>query len=348
MPEASPKVTGLFDPETSTITYVVREPAGPACAVIDPVLDYDPKAARIRTRSMDALLAHLRDEGLELRWILETHVHADHLSSAARLREATGARVGIGARVTHTQRHFAPLFDLGDDFPVDGSQFDRLFTDGERFAVGALEFEVLDTPGHTPACVSYRCGDCVFVGDTVFMPDYGTARADFPGGDARTLHRSIRRLLAPRSVAIVGASSDLSKINGRPLKHLLDKRYGGRIYPVNPKYPRIAGVICYPEVAALPETPDLAVIVLPAREVPACIEALGARGVPAAVIFSSGFGEMGEAGRAAELRTNVLLGASGALAFGALAMGVFFTDWGAAKPRAGALFVAPSIDTKCC
>jgi glyoxylase-like metal-dependent hydrolase (beta-lactamase superfamily II) len=153
--------------------------------VIDPVLDYDPKAARIRTRSMDALLAHLRDEGLELRWILETHVHADHLSSAARLREATGARVGIGARVTHTQRHFAPLFDLGDDFPVDGSQFDRLFTDGERFAVGALEFEVLDTPGHTPACVSYRCGDCVFVGDT-----------DFPGGDARTLHRSIRRLLA--------------------------------------------------------------------------------------------------------------------------------------------------------
>lgn len=196
MPEASPKVTGLFDPETSTITYVVRETAGPACAVIDPVLDYDPKAARIRTRSMDALLAHLRDEGLELRWILETHVHADHLSSAARLREATGARVGIGARVTHTQRHFAPLFDLGDDFPVDGSQFDRLFTDGERFAVGALEFEVLDTPGHTPACVSYRCGDCVFVGDTVFMPDYGTARADFPGGDARTLHRSIRRLLA--------------------------------------------------------------------------------------------------------------------------------------------------------
>ena len=174
----------------------MREPAGPACAVIDPVLDYDPKAARIRTRSMDALLAHLRDEGLELRWILETHVHADHLSSAARLREATGARVGIGARVTHTQRHFAPLFDLGDDFPVDGSQFDRLFTDGERFAVGALEFEVLDTPGHTPACVSYRCGDCVFVGDTVFMPDYGTARADFPGGDARTLHRSIRRLLA--------------------------------------------------------------------------------------------------------------------------------------------------------
>lgn len=196
MPAASPKVTGLFDPETSTITYVVREPAGTACAVIDPVLDYDPKAARIRTRSMDALLAHLRAEGLELHWILETHVHADHLSSASRLREATGALVGIGARVTLTQRHFAPLFDLGDDFPVDGSQFDCLFTDGERFTVGALEFEVLDTPGHTPACVSYRCGDCVFVGDTVFMPDYGTARADFPGGDARTLHRSIRRLLS--------------------------------------------------------------------------------------------------------------------------------------------------------
>jgi glyoxylase-like metal-dependent hydrolase (beta-lactamase superfamily II) len=123
-------------------------------------------------------------------------VHADHLSGAAFLREALGAPVAIGARVTQVQRHFAPLFDLGADFPVDGSQFDRLFADGECFAIGALDVEVMATPGHTPGCVSYRCGDAVFVGDTLFMPDYGAARADFPGGDARTLYRSIRRLLA--------------------------------------------------------------------------------------------------------------------------------------------------------
>lgn len=195
MPGVSPRVDGLYDPDTATITYVVRDPAGPACVIIDPVLDYDPKAARIGTRSLERLLEHLRRERLEPRWVLETHVHADHLSGAARLKDALGVPIGIGARVTATQRHFAPLFDLGPDFPVDGSQFDRLFADGDRFDVGGLEFEVLDTPGHTPACVSYRCGDCVFVGDTLFMPDYGAARADFPGGDARTLHRSIRRLL---------------------------------------------------------------------------------------------------------------------------------------------------------
>jgi glyoxylase-like metal-dependent hydrolase (beta-lactamase superfamily II) len=188
-------VQGFHDPDTSTITYVVQDPASAACAIIDPVLDYDPKAARIRTRSVDLLLGHLRAGRLEPRMILETHVHADHLSGAARLKDALGVPVGIGAGVVVTQRFFAPLFDLGAGFPTDGSQFDRLFADGERFAVGGLEFEVLATPGHTPGCVSYRCGDCVFVGDTLFMPDYGAARADFPGGDARTLYRSIRRLL---------------------------------------------------------------------------------------------------------------------------------------------------------
>ncbi len=196
MPAPSPDVKGFYDPDTSTITYVIRDPAGEACAIVDPVLDYDPKAARTATRSADRVLQHLRSEGLRVQWILETHVHADHLSAAAYLKEALGAPVAIGARVTEVQRHFAPLFDLGPGFPVDGSQFDRLLQDGDRLALGALEIEVMATPGHTAACVSCRCGDCVFVGDTLFMPDYGAARTDFPGGDARTLYRSIRRLLA--------------------------------------------------------------------------------------------------------------------------------------------------------
>jgi len=196
MPGVSPVVEGFYDPDTATVTYVIRDPGGDACAIIDPVLDYDPKAARTSTHSAERVLEHLRSEGLRAAWILETHVHADHLSGAAHLKEALGAPVGIGARVIEVQRHFAPLFDLDPAFPVDGSQFDRLFVDGERFALGALEVEVMATPGHTAACVSYRCGDCVFVGDTLFMPDYGAARADFPGGDARTLYRSIRRLLS--------------------------------------------------------------------------------------------------------------------------------------------------------
>ncbi len=196
MPNPSPIVSGLYDPDTGTVTYVLSDPASGECAIIDPVLDFDPKAARIATHSVERVLEHLRERQLRAAWILETHVHADHLSGAARLREAVGAPVGIGARVTLVQRHFAPLFDLGAAFPVDGSQFQRLFVDGERFALGGLQIEVIPTPGHTAACVSYRCGDCVFIGDTLFMPDYGTARADFPGGDARTLHRSIRRLFA--------------------------------------------------------------------------------------------------------------------------------------------------------
>jgi glyoxylase-like metal-dependent hydrolase (beta-lactamase superfamily II) len=196
MPDTSPVVKGFYDPDTATVTYVVRDPGSDACAIVDPVLDFEPKAARCATRSAERVLQYLRSEGLRACWILETHVHADHLSGAAFLREALGAPVAIGARVTQVQRHFAPLFDLGADFPVDGSQFDRLFADGERFAIGALDVEVMATPGHTPGCVSYRCGDAVFVGDTLFMPDYGAARADFPGGDARTLYRSIRRLLA--------------------------------------------------------------------------------------------------------------------------------------------------------
>ena len=196
MPGSSPVVKGFYDPDTATITYVIRDPGGDACAIIDPVLDYDPKSARTATHSVGRVLEHLRSEGLRAQWILETHVHADHLTGAAHLQQALGAPVGIGACVTEVQRHFAPLFDLGAAFPLDGSQFDRLFADGERFALGALEIEVMATPGHTAACVSYRCGDCVFVGDTLFMPDYGAARADFPGGDARTLYRSIRRLLS--------------------------------------------------------------------------------------------------------------------------------------------------------
>jgi glyoxylase-like metal-dependent hydrolase (beta-lactamase superfamily II) len=196
MPAGSPVVEGFYDAETSTVSYVLRDPAGDACAIIDPVLDYDPRAARTATRSADSVLRYLRGAGLRVQWILETHVHADHLSGAAYLKEAVGAPVAIGARVTEVQQHFAPLFDLGPGFPTDGSQFDRLLQDGERLALGALEIEVMATPGHTAACVSYRCGECVFVGDTLFMPDYGTARVDFPGGSARTLYRSIRRVLA--------------------------------------------------------------------------------------------------------------------------------------------------------
>ncbi len=191
---ASPAIAAAFDPATSTLTYLVNDPATKAAAIIDPVLDYEPNAARLSTRSADALLAEVDRLGLSLEWVLETHVHADHLSAADYIRRRTGAKVAIGARVTEVQRGFAPLFDARDVTP-DGSVFDLLLSDGDRIGLGALEIEVIHTPGHTPACVSYRIGDAVFVGDTLFMPDYGTARADFPGGDAATLYRSIRRLL---------------------------------------------------------------------------------------------------------------------------------------------------------
>ena len=190
-----PRVHAQFDEATHTVSYVVWDPTTCRAAIIDPVLDYDHRTGRVSHRSADDLLGFAAGQGLSVDWVLETHAHADHLSAAPYLKEKTGAPIGIGARITEVQRTFAPVFGL-DDVSGDGREFDRLFRDGETITIGGLQVEVMHTPGHTPACVSYRIGEAVFVGDTLFMPDYGTARADFPGGDARTLYRSIHRLLA--------------------------------------------------------------------------------------------------------------------------------------------------------
>ena len=190
-----PRVHAQFDEATHTVSYVVWDPATCRAAIIDPVLDYDHRTGRVSHRSADDLLGFAAGQGLSVDWVLETHAHADHLSAAPYLKEKTGAPIGIGARITEVQRTFAPVFGL-EDVSGDGREFDRLFRDGETITIGGLQVEVMHTPGHTPACVSYRIGEAVFVGDTLFMPDYGTARADFPGGDARTLYRSIHRLLA--------------------------------------------------------------------------------------------------------------------------------------------------------
>lgn len=194
-PMSRPDVVGVFDPATHTVSYVVSDPATGAAAIIDPVLDFDPAAARTSTGSVDRLLEIVAARGLRLEQVLETHVHADHLTGAHEIRERTGAPVSIGAAITRVQKTFGDLFEAADVRP-DASAFDRTWADGDRFRLGEMDVEVLHTPGHTPACISYRIGDAVFVGDTLFMPDFGTARCDFPGGDARTLHRSIQRLLA--------------------------------------------------------------------------------------------------------------------------------------------------------
>ncbi len=191
-----PTVEAFHDPDTGTVTYLVTDPATGAAAVIDPVLDYDPKAARTGTRSADALIARVRETGVRVEWLLETHVHADHLSGMPHVRHALGGQSGIGARIDAVQRSFKDMFAFERDFHPDGSQFDRRFADDEAFALGTVPARVLHTPGHTPACVSYLIGNAVFVGDTLFMPDSGTARCDFPGGDPATLYRSIRRILA--------------------------------------------------------------------------------------------------------------------------------------------------------
>ena len=191
----SPTIQAFFDRATNTISYLVSDPASGVAAVIDPVLDYDPASACTSTASADDILAAAAAQGLSVTRVLETHAHAYHLSAAHYIREQTGAAIGIGGRITEVQKVFGQLFDA-TDVTDDGAVFDHLFADGERFAIGGLEAEVIHTPGHTPACVSYHIGDAVFVGDTLFMPDYGTARADFPGGDAATLYRSIQRILA--------------------------------------------------------------------------------------------------------------------------------------------------------
>jgi glyoxylase-like metal-dependent hydrolase (beta-lactamase superfamily II) len=191
-----PLVHALFDEDTFTVTYVVEDEAARRCAIVDPVLDYDPAAGAVATRSADRVIALVRERGLTVEWILETHVHADHLSAAPYLKEKLGGQIGIGVNVTAVQETFARIYNTGPDFVADGAQFDRLFADGEAFAVGSIAARALHTPGHTPACMTYVIADAAFVGDTLFMPDYGTARCDFPGGDARQMYRSIQRIYA--------------------------------------------------------------------------------------------------------------------------------------------------------
>jgi glyoxylase-like metal-dependent hydrolase (beta-lactamase superfamily II) len=188
-------IQAFFDDKTWTVTYVVSDDATRAAAVIDPVLDFDPRSGRTSTTQADRVVAHVRERRLSVQWILETHAHADHLSAAQYLKQALGGRIGIGERITQVQATFKKLYNLERDFLADGAQFDHLFTDGEVFPIGALEARALWVPGHTPADMAYLVDGAVFVGDTLFMPDVGTARADFPGGDAHVLHRSIRRLL---------------------------------------------------------------------------------------------------------------------------------------------------------
>ncbi|MFO1183368.1 MAG: MBL fold metallo-hydrolase [Bauldia sp.] len=189
------EIRPFFDEPTNTVSYLVFDPTSRRGVVIDPVLDYEPGAGTVDTRSVEAILAAAAKDGIAIDWVLETHAHADHLSGASFVKAKTGAKIAIGERIVEVQRIFRPLFDARD-LVTDGGDFDRLLADGDVLEVGGLAIEVLHTPGHTPADVSYKIGEAVFVGDTLFMPDYGTARADFPGGDAHKLYRSIRRLLA--------------------------------------------------------------------------------------------------------------------------------------------------------
>ncbi len=189
------RIRSFFDEPTNTISYLVWDAASRRGAVIDPVLDFEESSGEVDVRSVEAILSAAAEEGVTLDWALETHAHADHLSGAPYIKAKTGAKIGIGEHIKDVQRIFRPVFNA-TDLKTDGSDFDKLFADGERFAIGELKVEVLYTPGHTPADISYRIEDAVFVGDTMFMPDYGTARADFPGGDAHKLYRSIQRLLA--------------------------------------------------------------------------------------------------------------------------------------------------------
>ncbi|AGT08602.1 MBL fold metallo-hydrolase [Paracoccus aminophilus] len=193
---AQPEVHAFFDPATNTVSYIVRDPASTHVAIVDSVLDFDYASGHTDTRSADAIVAFVKEHGWITDWVLETHVHADHLSAAPYLQERLGGKIGIGERITVVQDTFGKIFNEGSEFQRDGSQFDRLFAEGDTFEIGALEGRVLHTPGHTPACLTYVIGDAAFVGDTLFMPDYGTARCDFPGGSADLLFGSIQKILA--------------------------------------------------------------------------------------------------------------------------------------------------------
>ena len=191
-----PIVKGFFDPATWTVTYVVYEKSGAECAIIDSVLDYDPKSGRTKTHSADRVIDFVKSENLKVEWILETHAHADHLSAAPYIRKQLGGKIAIGANITAVQGVFKKIFNLEPEFQLDGSQFDALIHEGEPFSIGNLTAEAIYVPGHTPACMAYQVGDALFVGDTLFMPDVGTARCDFPGGDAHALYKSVRKLLS--------------------------------------------------------------------------------------------------------------------------------------------------------
>jgi len=190
------RVWSFFHEPTFTVTHVVAEPEGAHCVVIDPVLEFDYGSGRTGTKAADEVIGHIEAQGLTLDWILETHVHADHLTAAPHLKERLGGQIGIGAHIVDVQKVFQGIFNTVDTCAVDGSQFDHLFADGDVVSIGGVELRVMHTPGHTPACATYVVGDAAFAGDTLFMPDFGTARTDFPGGDAATLYRSIQRVLA--------------------------------------------------------------------------------------------------------------------------------------------------------
>lgn len=191
-----PVVKAFFDEDTYTVSYIVKDPQSNMCAIIDSVLDYDAASGRTNTQSADDIISYIKQHELKVEWILETHVHADHLSAAPYLQQELGGKTAIGSEITTVQNVFGKIFNAGTEFERDGSQFDVLFSDNEAFQIGSLEGNALHTPGHTPACMTYVIGDAAFVGDTLFMPDFGTARTDFPGGDARILYKSIHRVLS--------------------------------------------------------------------------------------------------------------------------------------------------------
>ena len=212
-----PKVAAFFEPDTNTISYVVQDPGSKSCAVIDSVMDIDYAAGRISYRSADLIIDYIRTNGLTLEWLIETHAHADHLSAAPYIQGKLGGKIGIGEHITAVQDVFAKVFNEGTEFRRDGSQFDRLFKDGDTYWIGGMKAFVMHTPGHTPACTTHVLGNAAFVGDTLFMPDGGTARADFPGGDARQLYRSIKKVLALPSETRLFMCHDYGP-NGRDIR----------------------------------------------------------------------------------------------------------------------------------
>jgi glyoxylase-like metal-dependent hydrolase (beta-lactamase superfamily II) len=211
------EVTAFFDEATNTVTYVVKDPDSKACAIIDSVMDIDYAAGRIAYESADKIIAFVRAHGLQLEWLIETHVHADHLSAAPYIQAKLGGKIGIGDRITVVQETFGKIFNEGTEFQRDGSQFDRLFADGDTYTIGGMTAFAMHTPGHTPACMTHVIGDAAFVGDTLFMPDGGSARADFPGGDAHTLYRSIKRVLSLPSETRLFMCHDYGP-NGREIR----------------------------------------------------------------------------------------------------------------------------------